>query len=105
MLVDVERRLLFSVLVAIPSVFVSFALADSVRAPNFLRYLIAPGYVVSLNLRLSFRYGCLARALDERGLLCVVDFSYFNMVLPLHQERTELNPLVAYILSGLRQQK
>jgi|SRR5580658_10291985 hypothetical protein len=47
----------FSSLGAIPSVFVSFDLADSVKTPNFLRYLIAPGYVVSLNLRLSFDAG------------------------------------------------
>lgn len=48
------RRIFSSVLAAIPSTFFSFGLADSAKTPNFVRYLIAPGYVLSLHVRLSF---------------------------------------------------
>jgi hypothetical protein len=43
-----------SALAAVPSAFFSFGLADSAKTPNFVRYLIAPGYVLCLHVRLSF---------------------------------------------------
>jgi hypothetical protein len=66
MLIGVKRRILFSALVAVPSVFVSFALADSSKTPKFVQYLIAPGYVLTANLRLTFsRNVWLALWVDE----------------------------------------
>jgi hypothetical protein len=43
-----------SALAAVPSAFFSFGLADSAKTPNLVRYLIAPGYVLMLHVRLSF---------------------------------------------------
>lgn len=50
MISNVTRRIVWSVVLAIPLAFVSFAVADSVRTPNVIRYLIAPGFVLSLHL-------------------------------------------------------
>jgi hypothetical protein len=49
-----KRRIFLSALGAIPATFFSFGLADSPKTPNFIQYLIAPGYVLSLHVRLSF---------------------------------------------------
>lgn len=48
------RRVFLLSLAAVPSAFFSFGLADSAKTPNFVRYLIAPGYVLCLHVRLSF---------------------------------------------------
>ena len=42
-----------SALAAIPAAFFSFGLADSAKTPNFVRYLIAPGYVLALHVCLK----------------------------------------------------
>lgn len=54
---DVLRRIILSALAAVPSAFFSFGLADSAKTPNLVRYLIAPGYVLMLHVRLSFDNG------------------------------------------------
>jgi hypothetical protein len=50
MISSVTRRIVWSLVLAIPLSFISFAVADSVRTPNIIRYLIAPGFVLSLHL-------------------------------------------------------
>jgi hypothetical protein len=50
---DVLRRIFLSALAAVPSAFFSFGLADSAKTPSLVRYLIAPGYVLMLHVRLS----------------------------------------------------
>jgi hypothetical protein len=49
-----KRRIFLSALGAIPATFFSYGLADSPKTPNFIQYLIAPGCVLSLHVRLSF---------------------------------------------------
>ena len=49
------KRIFLSARAAIPATFVAFSLADSAKTPNFIRYLIAPGYFFSsLHVHLSF---------------------------------------------------
>jgi hypothetical protein len=48
------RRVFLSALAAVPSAIFSFGLADKAKIPNFVRYLIAPGYVLCLHVHLSF---------------------------------------------------
>jgi hypothetical protein len=49
----VGRRIVCSVTVAVPLALISFAIADHEMTPNVIRYLIAPGYVLSLRLSLG----------------------------------------------------
>ena len=42
-----------SAFAAISAAFFAFGLADSAKTPNFIRYLIAPGYVLALHARLN----------------------------------------------------
>jgi hypothetical protein len=53
----VKRKIFLSALAAIPAPFLSFGLADGPKTPNFIQYLIAPGYVLSLHVRLGFDTG------------------------------------------------
>jgi hypothetical protein len=62
-------------LVAIPPTFFSFGLADSAKTPNFIRYLIAPGYVLSLHVRLSLENGV--------WLALLVNGTYYAVVIYL----------------------
>jgi hypothetical protein len=68
-------RLFWSALAAVPSTFFSFGLADSAKTPNFIRYLIAPGYVLSLHVRLSFEHGV--------SLALLADGAYYAVVIYL----------------------
>jgi hypothetical protein len=43
-----------SAVTAAPAAFFCFGLADSAKTPNLVRYLISPGYVLMLHVRLSF---------------------------------------------------
>jgi hypothetical protein len=49
-----KRRVFLSAFGAIPATFFSYGLADSPKTANFIQYLIAPGCVLSLHVRLSF---------------------------------------------------
>jgi len=72
-ILDVIRRICLSALVAIPSAFFSFGLADSSKTPELVRYLIAPGYEFGLHVRMGFDSG-ITTAL-------VINTAYYTLII------------------------
>jgi hypothetical protein len=66
------KRIFLSALAAVPSTFFSFGLADNAKTPNFIRYLIAPGFALSWNVHLSFEHGVLLALLADGAYYTVV---------------------------------
>jgi hypothetical protein len=53
MISTVTRKIVLAIFVAMPLAIISFGVVDSALTPNIVRYLIAPGYLLSLRLPLG----------------------------------------------------
>lgn len=80
MISNVARRIALSVALAVPLALLSFAIADSVRTPEVIRYLIAPGYLLILHM--SSGGNSFGESLNrEMSLALTTDTAYYGLLI------------------------